>query len=113
MDTVLLVILALGFGAAGTMKLAGVQPTRDNFDRWVVPAWSRPIVGAIELVIAGAAVAGIFGSEAGQQLAALLALWVMVGAIVVHAMAGDQPKEVAPAAVLLVCALLLLLTQET
>ncbi len=113
MDTVLLAILALAFGAAGAAKLAGVQQMRDNFDRWVVPAWSRPIVGVIEIVIAGAAVAGILGSGAGQQIAALLGLWVMVGAVVVHAMAGDKGREVVPAIVLLLCSLLLLFTQQT
>ena len=113
MTEVLLAILALGFLPAGAVKLAGVAGTRENFARWVVPEWSRPVVGAVEIGIAIAAVAGILGSEAGTQIAALLALWVMVGAVVVHAMAGDKIQEVAPAIVLLVAALLVLVTQET
>lgn len=113
MDTVLLVILAAGFGAAGVAKLVGVQMTRDNFARWAVPEWSRPVVGAVEVAIAVLAVLGVGGSEAGQQMAALLGLWVMVGAIVIHGMAGDKIQEVAPAIVLLICSLLILFTQQT
>ncbi|MBJ7470403.1 MAG: DoxX family protein [Solirubrobacteraceae bacterium] len=113
METVLLVILAAAFGGAGIAKLAGVKMMRDNFERWPTPAWSRYVVGAIEVGIAVAAVIGLSGSGDAQQLAALLALWVMVGAIVVHAMAGDKLQEVAPALVLLFCAALLLFTQQT
>lgn len=113
MTEVLLAILALGFLPAGIAKLAGIGGTRENFQRWVVPEWSRPVVGAIEIGIAIAAVAGIFGSDAGTQIAALLALWIMVGAVVVHAMAGDKIQHVAPAIVLLIAALLVLVTQDT
>lgn len=113
MTEVLLAILVLGFAPAGVAKLAGIGGTRENFQRWVVPEWSRPIVGAVEIGIAIAAIAGIFGSGAGTQIAALLALWVMVGAVVVHAMAGDKVQQVAPAIVLLIAALLVLFTQET
>ncbi len=108
MESVLLVILAVAFAGAGIAKLVGVQMMRDNFERWVVPAWSRPVVGAVEVGIAVLAVAGLAGSADATQFAALLALWVMVGAVVVHAMAGDKIQEVVPAIVLLLCAGLLL-----
>jgi uncharacterized membrane protein YphA (DoxX/SURF4 family) len=110
METVLLVILAVAFAGAGVMKLFGLGPTVANFERWRVPEWSRTVVGAVEIGITTAAIWGLLGSAAGTQLAALLALWVMVGAIVVHGMAGDKPKETAPAIVLLVVAIALLAT---
>lgn len=113
MTEVLLAILAIGFAPAGAAKLAGIGGTRQNFERWAVPEWSRPIIGAIEIAIAILAVVGIFGNEGAQQIAAILALWVMVGAVVIHAMAGDKIQQVAPAIVLLIVALLLLVTQET
>ena len=108
MESVLLVILAVGFGAAGIAKLVGVQMMRDNFERWPVPAWSRPVVGAVEVGIAVLSVMGLAGSDGAVQIAAIIALWVMVGAIVVHAMAGDKIQEVAPAIVLLIVASVLL-----
>ena len=110
MENVLLVILAVAFAGAGLMKLVGAGPTVANFERWRTPTWSRPIVGAIEVGIAVAAVWGLLGSKAGEQLAGLLALWVMIGALVVHGMAGDKIKETAPAFVLLIVAIVLLAT---
>src|SRR4051812_45168213 len=108
MQSVLLVILAVGFAAAGIAKLVGVKMMRDNFERWPVPAWSRPVVGAVEVGIAVLAVMGLGGNDSAVQIAAIVALWVMVGAVVVHAMAGDKIQEVAPAIVLLIVAGLLL-----
>ncbi|MBO9532431.1 MAG: DoxX family protein [Solirubrobacteraceae bacterium] len=110
MTDVLLVILAAAFALAGSAKVLGLGPTKANFERWAVPAWSRPVVGVVELVTAACAVGGLTGNESATQVAALLALWVMVGAVAIHAMAGDPPKEVAPAIVLLVIAVALLST---
>jgi DoxX-like family len=109
-ETVLLVILAVVFAGAGAVKVLGVAGTKANFERWATPEWSRPVVGAIELLIAGLAVAGLNGNASGTQLAALLGLWTMVGALVIHGMAGDPPKEIAPALVVLLVAVGLLIT---
>lgn len=109
-ETVLLVILAAAFALAGSAKVLGAEFTKANFARWATPEWSRPVVGVIELIIAACAVGGLAGNESATQIAALLALWTMVGAIVIHGMAGDPPKLVAPAVVLLVVAIGLLAT---
>ncbi len=109
-------ILAVVFAGAGAMKVAGLGPTREHFEQWVEPIskWVTPTqarigVGIVELGIFGAAVAGITGSAAATQIAGLLTIWVMIGALLAHAMAGDPPKEVAPAIVVLIVAIALLL----
>lgn len=116
MESVLLVILAVAFAAAGGMKLLGVGPTKANFERWskpinkwVSPTQARLFVGVVEVVIFGCAVAGLAGSPAGTQLAALLALWTMIGALITHGMAGDDRKETIPVFGLLGVAIVLLL----
>ena len=101
---------AIVFALAGAQKVLGLGPTKENFERWPTPEWMRPIVGTIELVIAACAVGGLAGNASGTQIAGLLALWVMIGAIAVHGMAGDPPKMIAPAIALLAVALVLLAT---
>ena len=115
METVLLVVLAVAFAVAGGMKVLGLGPTRANFERWTEPVskWVSPTVGrlvtgVIELVIFAAAVAGLAGNASGTQIAALLTLWVMVGALAAHSAAGDPRKDTIPVFVLLAVAIGLL-----
>lgn len=114
-DNVLLVILAVAFAAAGGMKLLGAGPTKANFERWTQPVerWVKPTparlgVGLLEIAIFALAVAGLAGSASGTQLAGLLALWTMIGAILTHGLAGDPRQDVIPPFVLLAVAVWLL-----
>lgn len=109
MTTVLLIILAVAFLAAGGSKLAGVQMHIDNFERWNFPAGARHVVGSIEVTIAAVAIAGLF-SNTVALIAGILAICTMLGAIATHVRAGDPPKEFPPAIVLLIVAILLVVT---
>jgi hypothetical protein len=82
--------LAVMIGASGAAKLAGTQFTRDNFQRWGYADWWRPVIGAVEVGTALAALIGL-RSRPARQLAAAGALSTMGGAIATHTIAGDAP----------------------
>jgi hypothetical protein len=90
-----LALIGAGLGAAGTAKLAGVSFTKENFERWGYPAWSRIVVGAIEVGVAAAAFSGLRDPQA-RPVAALGTLCAMTGAIATHARAGDSAPNYAP-----------------
>jgi hypothetical protein len=84
--------LAVVFGAAGGAKLAGAGSIKTNFARWGYPAWSRLVVGAVEVTIAASALRGTTDAGA-RKLAGAGALLTMAGAIATHARAGDAPQN--------------------
>lgn len=88
--TVLLVLLAVIFGAAGAAKIAGVQFTRDNFDRWPIDATLREPIGAIEVVLAVLALVGL-ANDGAAIVAALGMIVAMAIATWVHVKAQDAP----------------------
>jgi DoxX-like family len=90
-----LALIAVGLGAAGTAKLAGANFTKENFARWGYPAWSRSVVGAIEVGIAAAAISALRDPEA-RPVAALGTLCAMTGAVATHAHAGDSAPNYLP-----------------
>jgi hypothetical protein len=100
-------IIAVGMGAAGSGKLAGVQITRDNFSRWGYPDFSRIVVGGIEVGIAATAVSALRDPES-RPVAAVGTLLSMAGAIATHARAGDSAPNYVPAAALAAAALAVL-----
>jgi hypothetical protein len=100
-------IIAVGMGVAGSAKLAGLQPVRDNFSRWGYPDFSRIVVGGIEVGIAATAVSAL-GHPESRPVAAVGTLLSMVGAIATHAKAGDSAPNYVPVAALAAAALAVL-----
>lgn len=90
-----LALIGVGLGAAGTAKLAGANFTKENFERWGYPAWSRTVVGAIEVGVAAAAISALRDPQA-RAVAALGTLCAMTCAIATHARAGDSAPNYLP-----------------
>ena len=95
-----LIAISVGLGASGAGKLAGAPITKTNFAKWGYPKGARIVVGAIELGIAGAALAAMKDPEA-RPVAAVGTMCAMTGAIATHAKAGESPLMMIPAAALL------------
>lgn len=103
--TVLQVLLGLFFLASGGSKIAGAKVQVENFERWRLPQWFRSVVGVVEVIGALGLLAGV----AVHWLASVAALWlaaVMVGALLTHTRVRDAAQNFAPAAVLLVIAVI-------
>lgn len=96
---VLQVVLAVEFGMAGLMKLAGTSQMVEMFDDIGVGQWFRFVVGALE--VAGAV--GVLIPRLAW-LAALGLAGVMAGAVVTTVFVLDA-NPVVPAVLLVVCAL--------
>lgn len=86
--TVLLIILGVVFLAAGAGKVAGVQFTRDNFERWPIDAGLRVPIGVIEIVIGALALIGL-ASDAAAVIASVGVIISMGVALGVHLKAQD------------------------
>jgi DoxX-like family len=99
--------IAVGLGAAGVGKLAGLQLVRDNFKRWGYPDASRVVVGGIEVGVAATAVAALRDPGA-RPVAAVGTLLSMAGAAATHAQAGESLPNYVPVAGLTVAALAVL-----
>jgi uncharacterized membrane protein YphA (DoxX/SURF4 family) len=107
--TVLLVLLALIFGAAGAAKVAGVPFTRDNFDRWPIDASLREPIGALEIVLAVLALVGL--ANDGAAIVSALGMIVAMGiATWVHVRAQDPPAMTAAAPITALLAVLVLVS---
>jgi hypothetical protein len=91
-----LAVIGVGLGATGTAKLAGAKVTKERFDRWGYPAWSRIVMGAFEVGIAAAAISALRDPQA-RPVAAFGTLCSMTGAIATHARAGDSALNYVPA----------------
>ncbi len=91
--------IAVGLGASGAAKLAGVQFTRDNFKRWGYADWWRPAIGAIEVATAATALVGL-RHDGARTLAAASTLATMGGAIATHLTAGEPAYNAVPAVAL-------------
>lgn len=90
-----LALIGAGLGAAGAAKLASTKFTRDNFARWGYPDPARFVIGAIEVGVAGAAIAGMRAREA-RPVAAIGTLCSMAGALATHIRAGDSAPNYVP-----------------
>lgn len=112
--TVLSVVLGIAFLGAGGTKVANVGPHEAEFPRYRLPAVdpqrARVLVGLIELV-AGVLliIAAIAASTAVAVAGAIIVILSMIGAVSTHARIGDPPPRMAPATVLGVLAVLLLI----
>jgi uncharacterized membrane protein YphA (DoxX/SURF4 family) len=97
-------VLGLAFLGAGGSKLMGVKMHVENFQRWGYPQWFRSVTGAVEVVGGVGMLAGI----GLRWLGPLAGLWLtatMLGAVLTHVRAHESVGKMAPAAVLLVLAL--------
>jgi uncharacterized membrane protein YphA (DoxX/SURF4 family) len=102
---ILAVLLALGYGMAGTQKITGAKMMMDSADHLGVPRPRYKVIGALELLAAIGLLVGLawwpLGVAAGIGLVLL-----MIGAVTFHLRAGDKIGQFGPAAALGVVALL-------
>lgn len=108
--TILEVLLGLAFLGVGGRKLAGAKDQREMFAHLRYPEWFVYVAGAVEVVGGLGMLAGIF-SPISAFLASLLLAAQMIGALVSHARVGDPVGRLAPASVLLVLAVAVILLE--
>lgn len=102
-------LLGLAMVGAGGAKLAGQEDQVDDFERFGYPPEFRILTGGLE-TLAALGLFGAFVFADGFALAgAGLATIVLVGAVVTHFRVGDSLSEAAPASILLVLAIVIIL----
>lgn len=77
------ILLAAMFIQAGGSKLFGAQMMIENFARWGLPDWFRPVVGAVEVVGAALLLLPRTRFYGGTVLTG-----TMVGAVLTHVVSG-------------------------
>jgi uncharacterized membrane protein YphA (DoxX/SURF4 family) len=112
--TILSIVLAVAFAAAGGTKVANVGPHEEEFPRFNLPAigaqMARVLVGAVELIAAVLLfIAAIAGSTGLAVVGAIIVILTMTGAVGTHARIGDPPTKMMPAAVLGIVGVLLVI----
>lgn len=109
---VLSILLAAAFAMAGASKIAGVAQMRESAAHLKVP-WSQyRLIGVAEVAGAAGLLIGLKVHFLGA-LAAICLTALMAGAVLFHRRAGDPPAAMAPAAVLLVLSLVLVVLRLT
>ncbi|MDQ6745448.1 MAG: DoxX family protein [Actinomycetota bacterium] len=111
--TILSVVLGAAFLGAGGTKLANVGPHEAEFERYRLPALpaqtARMAVGMVELLAALLLIVGAIASSSGVAVVgAVIVILAMLGALGTHLRLGDKPPQMAPAALLAVVAVLVL-----
>ena len=106
--TILAGLLIVAFAATGSAKLAAVPAMRAKAEHagFSVAAYRR--IGSLEVLAVAGLVVGAFIPAIGALAAAGL-LMLLGGALVVHLRNGDGPRKIAPAVVLSLVTLTLLL----
>ena len=104
--TIIAIVLAVAFLAAGVAKLRGVPQMRDNLRRIGVSPPLQTVIGVLEVLAFVGLLIGFAQSWLAVVTAVCLVL-LMVGAVVFHIRAGDGPQGFAPPLVLGVLALIL------
>ena len=112
--TILSVILGVAFAGAGGTKVANVGPHEAEFPRYRLPAVeaqvARVLVGLTELVVALLLLIAAIASSTGLAVVgAIIVILTMIGAVATHVRIGDPPPKMAPATVLGVLGVLLLI----
>lgn len=105
---VLTVVLSLAFVAAGVAKVAAIAEMRRRADHLGYSVTSYRVIGALELGAVAALLAGLAVPALALAGAAGL-LCMMLGAVASHLRTGDGPADAAPAALLGVATLALLI----
>ena len=101
-------LLALVLLGSGGSKLVRARPVVANFARMGIGLGLLPVLGTIELVLAGGLLIG-FGVPIIGELAALGVIVFMIGAVSVHLALRDARTGPVPAVVLGTLALVLTL----
>lgn len=107
--TVLSVVLAVGFLGAGAIKLTGNKTSLEMRDRVNVGAQLWRVIGALEVAGAVGLLVGLAVPALGIAAAVGLSL-LLIGAVGAHLRANDA-RNAAPAAVLLLLAVALIVIQ--
>jgi putative oxidoreductase len=112
--TILSILLGVAFAGAGGSKVANVGPHEAEFPRYRLPAieaqTARVLVGLTELVAALLLLlAAIVSSTALAVVGAIIVILTMIGAFATHVRIGDSPAKMAPATVLGVLGVVLLI----
>lgn len=100
-------VLAGGFLASGASKLAGVAQMVQAREHLGMSESLQKAVGGLEILGGIGVFIGLLSSGDGELLgtaAAIGLILAMIGAVVYHQRAGDAPKEMVPAIVMLVLA---------
>lgn len=102
-------LLGTVMAAEGGLKLAGVHDA-EAFEQFGYPRWFHTVVGLLELVGGAALLAGLAVGDAIAVTGGAIVAAVLAGAVVSHVRVGDSPAETAPAAALLVLAVVVVAT---
>jgi putative oxidoreductase len=110
--TVISVVLGLAFLAAGGSKLANLGPHEQEFVRYDLPGpppqLTRVLVGSVELIAAALlAIAAIASSSSVAIIGAIVVIFAMTGALATHLRLRDSAAQMAPAAMLGILAVVL------
>lgn len=105
---ILQVILGLVFLGAGSSKLAGTQQMVGMFEHFKYPRWFMYFTGAVEVTGALGVLAGLFVPMLAL-LGGLLLAATMIGAIFTHIRVKDPVSMMAPPAILLVLAIVVII----
>ena len=106
LGTIIAIVLAVAFLAAGVAKLQGVPQMKQNLSRLGVRRPLPTAIGALEVLAAVGLLLGFFATWIAV-LAALGLTMLMIGAVVFHVRAGDGPAGFGAPALLGVLALVL------
>lgn len=105
---VLQVLLGLAFLAAGFSKVTRSKQMVENFqNHYHYPLWFMVLTGVLEIVAVLGLIAGVWVPVLATLGAALL-VCIMLGAVLTHFRMKDTISGIAPAAVLLILAVVLL-----
>lgn len=97
-------LLGVGMLGAGGTKLAGAETQVETFEHLGYPQWFRIFTGTLEVTAALALLAAFFLTSSLALAGSLVVIAVLLGALGSHVAVGDNLREMAPAAVLLVLA---------
>lgn len=102
-------LLAAGFVAAGAAKVAGAPPMLEMKQKMGLSDNLLKGIGGLEILGGIGVFIGLLSSGDAELLgtaAAIGLILMMIGALVYHQRAGDPPKEMAGAIVMLILAVL-------
>jgi putative oxidoreductase len=111
LSIVLQIVLAIAFLMGGGMKIAGSKMHVESFQHLRLPQWFRVVTGLVEFVGAAAMIIGVWR----HSWAAWAGIWLgitMLGAIFAHVRVKDTLKQMAPAIVLFILSVVVLLIRS-
>lgn len=105
--------LIIMMGGSGAMKLMDHQMAQDNRKHLGLTAGLSRAIGGAEVAAAVGFFIGLLVDDNAEWIGALAAIGViflMIGAVIYHQRAGDEPKALVPAIVVLVLAIVYFVT---